>query len=421
MAQRAEAGARRWFVAGRVLGIIACLLSMAGGTMFGILFWGSSSIRGAFVRMVGEGFKHPSLDPLAIWQPYRQFPGVSSINILVLGVDYDYSNKNQILKTHGRSDTILLAHIDFAKRRITAMTLPRDTAMEIPGRRGIYKANAAHQFGGPDLTAQMLRDSFGVETDYWATLNFKGFEQLIDAIGGVDITVKKRMKYDDNWGHLHIDLHPGFQHMTGYQAMGFVRMRHNDSDLMRAERQHEFIEAVRNRLKQPTVFFDLAEAVEKLAGNVKRSPRLSEDRLFAIANFARGLPKENVVIKTIPTRPASRAFLAADPDPTAELVAELFFDGNPAAVTINVPSFSRAAASGGGRGRRSRRGADGGDTGSEALDAPVDDTQAGDIGPDPGSDPVPAPAPDDPGVSPPPATPGDPPPATNPPPTSGTP
>ncbi|MCX7597988.1 MAG: LCP family protein, partial [Armatimonadetes bacterium] len=80
--------------------------------------------------------------------------------------------------------------------------------------------------------------------------DFDTFVKAVDILGGVDIEVPdvegrgRGMNYDDNWGNLHIHLKPGWQHLDGYQAMGFVRYRHGDSDIMRSRRQQQFVRAV---------------------------------------------------------------------------------------------------------------------------------------------------------------------------------
>src|SRR5439155_21810551 len=127
----------------------------------------------------------------------------------------------------------------------------RDTAVQIPGRRYISKINAAHAFGGPELTAQTINDVFHIPIDAYVVINFDGFKKIVDAVGGIDLNVEKRLKYDDNWGHLHVNLFPGYQHLSGEKAMGYVRIRKLDSDFNRSKRQHAFLEAVRTKLKSP--------------------------------------------------------------------------------------------------------------------------------------------------------------------------
>jgi len=310
---------------------LVSVVFLAAGMVFGTFYWGSKTFRDAVNRHLGE-------NPFKVWTPERQFPGVRAMNVLVLGVDRDLDNKRRVMKTNGRSDAILMARVDFANRTIHALTIPRDTAVNIPGRRGIHKINAAHSFGGPNLTVETIQAVFGIPTDAYVTINFDGFCKVVDAIGGVDINVEKRLKYDDNWGGLHVNLYPGYQHLNGYQAMGYVRMRHSDNDEMRSKRQHAFLEAVRTKLKHPATFLRLPAAVDRLADSLKRSPGLTLDQLFTLANFARSLPKENVHLETLPSI-EGRSYVAVKREEAEETIRRIFFPDGATAITIDVPDI----------------------------------------------------------------------------------
>jgi polyisoprenyl-teichoic acid--peptidoglycan teichoic acid transferase len=276
------------------------------------------------------------LDPLHTWTPEQQFPNRSSLNVLVLGVDHDYNNRDQIVKTSpGRSDSILLAHVDFANKTIQALTIPRDTGVNIPGRRGIHKINAAHNLGGPRLTMETIQSVFGVKPDCVVTVSLEGFVKIIDAIGGIHVTVRKQLDYDDNWGHLHIHLKPGFQHMTGYQAMGYVRMRHSDSDFMRSQRQHEFLEALRERVKQPSAFRVLGDAVDRTIDALTLTD-LNHDQLLALGNFARTLDKQKITLETLPSFEGP-SMVRIDVEKSAEVIRRMFFANQQVAVAIEAP------------------------------------------------------------------------------------
>lgn len=356
----------------RIIGILGCVVSMAAGTLFGFMFFGSTTF-GEYVR------KHGLLSPNIVYATSRQFPGVKSLNVLVLGVDRDYDNQQRVLKTNGRSDSILLAHVDFEKQTINAVTIPRDTAIRIPGRRGLHKINAAHQFGGPDLLIETIQQAFGVKADTWVAINFHGFVKVVDALGGVDVNVHKRLKYDDNWGNLHINLYPGFQHLTGYQAMGYVRMRHSDSDEMRSQRQHEFLEAVRAKIKSPAIFPELPAIIDEISYALKRAPGLTKDQMMSLANFARNLPRTSINIETMPSYEGP-SYVTIDSTRSAELIQRMFYPGQPGSVTVDVPGQSdvRALNSRYGRRNRSTKEKDATETapgnGNEVLDQPGTET-----------------------------------------------
>jgi len=343
---------RGWRIVGYTFGVLACLFSMLLGVVFGTFYWGSETF-GRMVRKHGVGVVWDAVvhrDPLLTWTPERQFPDRTSLNVLLLGVDRDYDNRAQIIKTaHGRSDSILLARVDFVNETISALTIPRDTAVRVPGYRGIAKINAAHSYGGPEKTIETIQSVFGVPVDAYVVLNFDGFQKIVDAIGGIDINVEKQMDYDDNWGRLHIHLKPGYQRLNGYQAMGYVRMRHSDSDLMRARRQHAFLEALRTKLKQPRTFLALPGVLDTLNDNLKRN--LSEDQLFALANFARSLPKEKIVIETLPVYGGGPSFLNINREKSAEVIQRMFFPNQMVVVNIDAPMVNSTVRS---RGRHRR-------------------------------------------------------------------
>lgn len=334
---------RRWRQAGLAFGTAVCLLSMAAGTVFGHFYWNGEffgeAIRGHGVQILVDAVT--TGNPLKEWTPERQFPTRTSMNVLVLGVDHDYDNRDQIVKASpGRSDSILLARVDFINKTISALTIPRDTAVHVPGYRGIRKINAAHNLGGEELTMETIKEVFGVQPDACVTVNFEGFQKIVNAIGGIDVDVKvpkghKGLDYDDNWGNLHIHLKPGYQHLDGYSAMGYVRMRHSDSDEMRSERQHEFLEAMRTKLKSPSTFLVLPKLVDKLNDNLKLA-NLNRDQMYALANFARSIPRDNITIKTLPSFEGP-SYVTIHADKSSKLIQEMFFPNDIVALNIDAP------------------------------------------------------------------------------------
>lgn len=350
-----------WARAGRILGITWCLLSMGTGAVLGHFYWNSAAIRGmlgrSWPRIIGDVFRGRPLDN---WTPDRQFPGQTAFNVLVLGADRDWDDYGrQITSTHGRSDSILIVRVDFAAKTVRALTIPRDTAVHIPGHRGIHKINAAHAFGGPDLTVDTIKQVLGITIDAYVTIDIQGFVRVVDALGGIDLNIEKRLKYDDNWGHLHINLFPGYQHLTGYQAMGYVRMRHSDSDEMRSKRQHAFLEALRTKIKSPSTFGVLPELLDKIRGSLKVG-RLTDEQLFTLANFARSLPRENVEVETLPSEEGP-SYVTIYTEKSEALIQRMF--GVTYSIDAPDPGSVRSMNSRyDGSGRRGRRGQDGAET-----------------------------------------------------------
>ncbi|MGC8668063.1 MAG: LCP family protein [Chthonomonadales bacterium] len=334
---------RVWRVLGTVAAVLVCTGAMAAGTLFGHLYWNSPFIRNmvnrhGFSMAVGTLTGHTLRD----WEPEQVFPGRDAINVLVLGSDHDYDNHDRIIKTsYGRSDSILVAHVDFKNKTINALTIPRDSAVHIPGRRGIHKINAAHSYGGPELAAETVHSVFGIPIDAYVDLDLEGFQHIVNALGGIDVYVEKKLDYDDNWGNLHIHLKPGFQHLNGYQAMGYVRMRHSDSDEMRSKRQHEFLQALREKVKDPRTFWKVPEVIKKINDDLRRN--LTDDQLLALVNFARKLPATSIQMATLPSEEGP-AYVTIDSQKSAEVIQRMFFPNQQVALNVDAPDPSAVAA-----------------------------------------------------------------------------
>lgn len=279
---------RRKSPIGKIVGVLVLLVLGLLGGYAGYLYKNS-----AFIRNVLSHRQGPVFPTMA-----SEFPGVNDMNLMIIGRDYDYDNKDQVIHTNARSDMLMVAHIDIPTKTVQLLSIPRDTRAEIPGH-GISKINAAHAFGGPLLTAATVQQDFGIPTDHYVALDFQGFQEAIDLVGGVDLNVDKKMDYDDNWGHLHIHLLPGFQHLDGNQAMGFVRFRHSDSDLIRTQRQQALLTALKGKLANPMTWGVLPKVVDTVDKHVDSD--LSDRQKMALASFLHGVPKSNISMQTVPS------------------------------------------------------------------------------------------------------------------------
>ena len=139
---------------------------------------------------------------------------------------------------------MLLLRLDPARHRAALLSVPRDLYVEIPGH-GHRRVNAAYGLGGPALVIRTLREVLGVRINHFFDVNFGGFERVVDAMGGVFVPVDQRY-FNRNVGTLetnyaNIDLLPGYQRLSGRQALALVRFRHTDSDSYRASRQQLFL------------------------------------------------------------------------------------------------------------------------------------------------------------------------------------
>lgn len=176
------------------------------------------------------------------------FPGRDRVTLLLIGAD-DRPHEP------GRSDTMILVFLNPRNHQAAMLSVPRDLKVPIPGH-GSTKINASYAYGGVELTRRTIQQVFGVHIDYYAKADFKGFVEIVDTLGGVEVEVPdvegggRGMNYDDNWDNLHIHLKPGWQRLDGKQAIGFVRYRKSntpglgDGDFGRAARQQQFLKAM---------------------------------------------------------------------------------------------------------------------------------------------------------------------------------
>lgn len=300
----------------RISSSLLLALALVAGTAIGYLYSRSETIQ-RIVHVLRNGG----------WKPANAFPGKSEVTMLFMGRDVDRDHHGQIIKTNARTDTILLAHLDFANRTANILSIPRDTLVRIPGYRGKHKINAAHAYGGPDLLKQTIEEFLGVMPDQYVAVDYKSFEKAIDMIGGLQVNVDKQMDYDDNWGGLHIHLKPGTQLLNGEQALGFVRFRksndgHGDSDIERIARQQQFLMAAKNKIVSTSTFFKLPDIIDTVRGGVNSS--MDDAQLMCIAMFIRSLPTDSIKTAILPGT-AGRIYVSADDNQARRLVSKMFY------------------------------------------------------------------------------------------------
>ena len=169
-------------------------------------------------------------------------------NILLLGVDQPKLDEQGEFE-RPRTDTMLFLALQPEKSRAALFSIPRDSLIEIPGH-GMERLNMAYVYGGYDLTKALVEKIMELPVDRYLMVNFQSFEEMVDLVGGVEVTVDKRMLYKDESAGLSIDLQPGRQRLNGYQALGYVRYRRDAlGDITRTRRQQQFMMALAGKLK----------------------------------------------------------------------------------------------------------------------------------------------------------------------------
>jgi LCP family protein required for cell wall assembly len=150
----------------------------------------------------------------------------------------------------GRTDTIMLLHVPSGGGPTVLISVPRDSYVSIPGH-GKNKINAAYAFGGPQLLVRTVENATGVHVDEYVETGLLGYSDLVDAVGGVTVCVKKPI----NDTKAHINLKAGCQDFDGRTALGYARARYSDprGDLGRVERQRQVLAAIAGKTLSPSV------------------------------------------------------------------------------------------------------------------------------------------------------------------------
>ncbi len=172
--------------------------------------------------------------------------------ILVLGSD---ARPDELARGEvGRTDTLMLLAGDRATPHVAMLSVPRDLWVDIPGY-GQERINAAYEFGGGQVAKQTVSNVIGQPVDRYLVIGLQGVRDVVDAVGGVDITVPQAIHDDayptDDYGYQTVDIPAGRQHMDGATALEYARTRHQDSDFARTARQQQVVGAVRNAMLNP--------------------------------------------------------------------------------------------------------------------------------------------------------------------------
>lgn len=212
------------------------------------------------------------------------------LNFLLMGTDAREGEKV------ARTDTMIFVSVDKETNRISMLSIPRDTRVNIPGR-GMDKINAAYVYGGPQLAVKTVSNLLGVPIDYYVLARFEGFKDIVDALGGVDFEVQQDMYYPAE----SINLKKGMQRLDGDKALQFVRYRnYPNGDIERAEQQQRFLKALIEETLQPGNVIRLPKLVYSVNKNVDTNLGLTQ--MIKLAKAARGLNGTDIVTQTLPGR-----------------------------------------------------------------------------------------------------------------------
>ncbi|GHH13571.1 LCP family protein [Streptomyces lanatus] len=246
-----------------------------------------------------------------------------SLNILVLGSDSRAGEENHELGGGSagggaRSDTAMVVHIDAGRTGATFVSIPRDTLVTRPscplpsgGSTGVsYSSmfNSAYAVGGPVCAVKTVESMTGIRMDHYIEIDFSGFAQLVDALGGVTVTTDEDIDDEDS----HLTLAAGTHHLDGEQALALARTRHgigDGSDLGRIGLQQKLVKALLDQvaatslLTDPARLYRVADAMT--AGLTTDTGLDSLSELMGLGRSLRGLSAEAVRTVTLPVVPAA--------------------------------------------------------------------------------------------------------------------
>ena len=236
------------------------------------------------------------------------------VNILVLGVKVLTSDVNTpaaetkklgyhalVNSFQGLTDTMLLLQFNPETKKLTALSIPRDTRTVVEGR-GVTKINTANVAGGPALSAKTTSELLnGVAIDRYIRINVQGVEKLVDALGGVTVYVPKNMKYQDDSQHLYINLKAGKQHLNGNQALQLLRYRHDETgDIGRIQRQQLVMRSLMEQVVNPGTLARLPQILSVVQSHIDTN--LSTEEVMALAAFGVQTNRSNVQMLMLPGR-----------------------------------------------------------------------------------------------------------------------
>ncbi|MFD5798180.1 LCP family protein [Streptomyces diastatochromogenes] len=236
-------------------------------------------------------------------------------NILLIGSDTRAGDGNgQYGRDLGseRSDTTILLHLAADRRSATAVSLPRDLMVDIPGCRRADGSrsepvfamfNHAFQVGGSACTIRTVEKLTDIRIDHHVVVDFSGFKEMVDAVDGVQVCLKEPI--DDKAAKL--KLPAGKVTLDGEQALGYVRARKSigdGSDTERMERQQRFLGALVNKVQSSDVLLNPAKlypVLDAATSSLTTDPELASLRgLYQLVRGLRNIPTEHVQFLTVP-------------------------------------------------------------------------------------------------------------------------
>ncbi len=272
------------------------------------------------------------------------------LNILVAGVDprTGLTHHEEVVLHVGNdvssnSDTLMLAHVSADRSRVTVVSIPRDSWVNIPGH-GMSKINAAYGYGGARLMVQTVEQATGLTINDYVEVDFLGFVKVIDALGGVNICLPQAL--NDAYSGLHLSA--GTHHVNGITALAYVRDRHSfpTSDLARIQDQQRLVSTALSQAIHSGLLANPVRLSQFISASLSALTVNQGLNVSALADQMRGISTRDVTFTTVPLAnvdyqtPTGQLAVLWDTQAAGQLFQELANDQSTAG-----PSPSRAASS----------------------------------------------------------------------------
>lgn len=229
-----------------------------------------------------------------------------------------------------RTDTMMLIKVNFDNGQTNLLSIPRDTRVLINGKED--RMNHAHSYGGIKLTMETLREFLNIDIDYYVKVDYQIVQDLVNAIGGVEIDVPRNMQYKElspTASPLNIDIKKGLQVLDGKNAHDFLRWRNNNDmtrgytmgDIGRIEAQQYFMKELIKQTLKPKNIFKLPKLAETYFRNVETN--ISKTVIIKSAMSANKIDIENLKTATIPGE-FSGSYWKYQSEETDKIVEEMF-------------------------------------------------------------------------------------------------
>ena len=248
-----------------LLWLVMAALVAAGGLAGGV--W-------LFLEDTVDAVKPHSADVIAAKTSLVEVADDPTAPAIALVIGYD-ARQGPDGFDEARSDTIMLLRADPNRDTLTMLSFPRDLSTAHPGCKArsawTGKLNEAYLHCGAVGTLESVQALTGLEINYLITVNFAAFKQMVAKAGGVYIDVDQRYfnSNDGPGGYAVIDLHPGYQKLSGQQALDYARYRHGDNDLIRNLRQQVFVKAFKQQIGSSVSATSFPGFVGALRNNVE--------------------------------------------------------------------------------------------------------------------------------------------------------